>query len=51
MWYGILYIIIGILVGLWYWEITFSKHYKLLNTIYESDDSMVCIILLFLTIF
>jgi len=51
MWVGILYIIVGLLVGYWYWEITFSKHYKLLKTIQETDDSMVCIILLFLTIF
>lgn len=51
MLYVILYIILGLLVGLWYWEITFGKRYKLLKSIQETDDSMICIVLLFLTMF
>ena len=51
MWGGILYIIAGLLVGYWYWEIHYAKEYNLAKSIKETDDAAVCLFLLFLTIF
>ena len=48
---GILYIIAGLLVGYWYWEIHYDKEYNLAKSIKKTDDAAVCLFLLFLTIF
>ena len=48
---GILYIIAGLLIGYWYWEIHYDKEYNLAKSIKKTDDAAVCLFLLFLTIF
>ena len=48
---GILYIIAGLLVGYWHWEMHYAKEYNLAKSIKETDDVAVGLFLLFLTIF
>jgi len=50
MWYGILYIIIGLFVSIWYFELKLGKKYRIAKNKGEINDAVVCIYILFLTI-